>query len=96
MARSASSKTRMNSRPMILRFVSGSLTPASAVEEPLLRVDDDEPDAGGRDVVALDLLGLALAQQAVIDEDAGELLAHRALDQRRGDRRVDAAATARR
>ena len=31
------------------------------------------------------------AQQAVVDEDAGELVADRAVDQRRGDARIDAA-----
>ena len=35
--------------------------------------------------------GLVLAQQAVIDEDAGQLLADRARDQRRRDGRIDAA-----
>ena len=40
------------------------------------------------------LLGLALPQQAVIDEDAGELVADRLVDQHRGDRRIDAAGQA--
>ena len=40
------------------------------------------------------LLGLARAQQAVIDEDAGELVADRLVDQHRGDRRIDAAGQA--
>jgi hypothetical protein len=44
-----------------------------------------------RDEVALDLLGLALAQQAVVDEDAGELVADGPLHERGGDRGVDAA-----
>ena len=55
------------------------------VEEALARVDDLEPDAGSRDVVPLDLLGLAGAQQAMVDEDTGELAADRALDERGGD-----------
>ena len=50
-----------------------------------------QPDAGRGHEVPLDLLGLALAQQAVVDEDAGQLVADRALDQGGGDRRVDAA-----
>ena len=36
------------------------------------------------------LLGLVLAQQAVVDENAGELIANRAMDERRSGRRVDA------
>ena len=49
----------------------------------------DEPDppvAKGLD----HLLGLVLAQQAVVDEHAGELIADRAVDERRGGRGVDA------
>ncbi len=90
-SRAAASKTRMNSRPMILRFSSGSRDAGERAEEPVLRLDDLEPDAGGGDEVPLDLLGLAGAQQAVIDEDAGELVADRALHERGRDRRVDAA-----
>ena len=40
------------------------------------------------------LLGLAGAQQAVVDEDAGELVADRLVDQHRGDRGIDAAGQA--
>ena len=36
------------------------------------------------------LLGLVLAQQAVVDEDAGELIANSAVDERRSGRGVDA------
>ena len=76
---------------MILRFSSGSMTPASASRKRFVGVDDVQVDAGRGDEVALDLLGLALAQQAVVDEDAGELVADRALHERRRDRGVDAA-----
>ena len=38
-----------------------------------------------------DLRGLVLAQQAVVDEDARELVADRLVHEQRGDRRVDAA-----
>ena len=76
---------------MILRFCSGSLTPASAVEELLARVDRDEAHAGRGDVVLLDLLALVLAQQTVVDEDADELVADGLVHERRGDGRVDAA-----
>ena len=76
---------------MILRFSSGSVTPASLREEPLLRLDVDERDVEGA-VEHLDhLLGLALAQQAVVDEDAGELVADGLVHEQRGDRAVDAA-----
>ena len=57
----------MNSRPMILRFSSGSLTPSSAREELLAGVDDAQVGAGDGDEVPLDLLGLALAHQPVVD-----------------------------
>ena len=93
---SAASKTRMNSRPMILRFSSGSLTPASASRNCFCGVDDVEVDAGGGHEVALDLLGLALAHQPVVDEDAGEPVADGALHERGGDRGVDAAGQRRR
>ena len=67
---------------MILRFSSGSLTPASASRKRFSRVDDVQVDAGRGDEVALDLLGLALAQQAVVDEHAGEPVADRPLHER--------------
>ena len=72
----------MNSRPMILRFCSGSETPASADEELLARIDRDEAHAGRGDVVLLDLLALALAQQPVVDEDCDELVADRLVHER--------------
>ena len=50
-----------------------------------------EHGAGGPDEVELDLLALAGPQQAVVDEDAGQLIAHRPLHEGRGDRRVDSA-----
>ncbi len=60
-------------------------------EEALLGVDVDELDpqllAEGLD----DLLALALSHQAVVDEDAGELIADRPVDERRGSCRVDPA-----
>ena len=84
----------MNSSPMILRFVSGSSTPArrsrkrSAASTWIER--DAEPVAEGLD----HLLGLVLAHHPVVDEDAGEPVADRAVDQQRGGRRVDAAGEA--
>ena len=53
-----------------------------------------EVDAGRGDEVALDLLGLALAEQAVVDEDAVQPVADRALHDGRGHRGVDAAGEA--
>ncbi len=38
-----------------------------------------------------DLLGLAQAQHPGIDKDAGQLVADRVVQQRRGDRRIDPA-----
>ena len=63
-------------------------------EEQVLRLHVDE-----RDVVVVaeqrdDLLGLACAHQAVVDEDAGELVADRLVDQHRGDGGIDAAGQA--
>ena len=40
------------------------------------------------------LLALAGPHQAVVDEDAGQLVADRLVDQHRGDRRIDAAGEA--
>ena len=80
-----SSNARMNSRPMIFRFCSGSLTPSSARKELRRCVDDLELHAGRGDEVSLDLLTLALAQQTVIDEHTGQLIADRALHERGGD-----------
>ena len=47
-----------------------------------------ELDAGGGDEVLLDLFGLALAQQPVVDEHAGEAVAYGPLHERRGHRGV--------
>ena len=41
-----------------------------------------------------DTLRLVLPKEAVIDEDTGELVAHRPVDEERGDRRVDTAGEA--
>ena len=95
-SRAAASKTRMNSRPMILRFCSGSVTPASAARNRSAASTTLSLIPGGRDVVALDLLGLARAQQPVVDEHAGELVADGPVHQRRRHRRVDAAGQRRR
>ena len=81
----------MNSRPMILRLPSGSVTPESASQEPVGDVDGDQVGAGGGDEIALHLRPLAGAQQTVVDEHAGQPVADGALHQRRGHRGVDPA-----
>ena len=65
---------------------------AQLVQEARLGVDGDERDLEGVAEGGDDLLALVLAHQAVVDEDAGELVADRAVHEQRGDRRVDAAA----
>ena len=81
----------MNSRPMILRFASGSVTPASAARKRSLGLDDLELDAGGLDEVPLDLVGLALAEEPVVDEHAGEAVTDGPLHEGGGHGGVDAA-----
>ena len=61
------------------------------VEEPFARVDHLELHARRCHEVGLDLLGLAGTQQSVVDEHAGQLLTDGLLDERCGDRGVDAA-----
>ena len=87
----SSSKMRMNSVPMILRFCSGSVTPFSLARIALLGVDRDQRDV---EVVAEGgdhLLALVLAHQPVVDEHAGQPVADRPVDEQRGDARIDAA-----
>ena len=62
--------------------------------EPVGAFDVHQLDPGGGDEVVLDLLGLALAQQPVVDEDAGQPVADGALHDRRRHRGVDAAGQA--
>ena len=57
---------------MILRFFSGSVTPASLVEEAVGGVDRDEVQAQLVAQVLLHFLEFVLAQHAVVHEDAGE------------------------
>ena len=89
--RASSSKTRMNSSPTILRFVSGIGDAREPGEEPLLGADVDERHvevaAEGLD----DLLRLVRAHQPVIDEHARQLVADRLVDEQRRHGRVDAA-----
>ena len=73
--------------PLRLRLVD----PGEPGEESLAGVDVDQLDAEALTEGVDDLLGLALAQQAVVDEDAGELLADRPVHERGGGGRVDPA-----
>ena len=59
-------------------------------EEALLRLHVDERDVEVAAERLDDLLGLVLAQQAVVDEDARELVADGLVHEERGDCRVDA------
>ena len=76
---------------MIRRFCSGSVDAGQAGEEPLPGVDHDQVHAEvglERDAQELRLL---LAHQPVVDVDAGQPVADRAVDERRRHRRVHAA-----
>ena len=60
-------------------------------QEALAGIDMHERDVEVAAEQRHDLLGLVQPQQAVVDEDAGELVADRLVDQHGGDRAVDAA-----
>ena len=87
-------KASMNSSPMILRFCCGSVTPARPARNWLGPVDDVQVDlevvAEGRD----DALSLVPAQQAVVHEDADELVADGLVEQGGDDGGIDAAGEA--
>ncbi len=74
-----------------LPLLLGVTDPGERLEEPLLRVHNLQLYAGRGHEVLLDLLGLALAHQAVVDVHAGQLGADGLLDQRRRHGGVDAA-----
>ena len=67
------------------------MTPASSVEVAVLGVDVHEVDVELVAEDADDVLALVEPQHAVVDEDARELVADRAVEQRRDHARVDAA-----
>ena len=64
------------------------------VEEVVGGVDGDEADAGRGDEVVLDLLDFALAQQTVVHEHAGELVADGLVYQSGGHGGINAAGQA--
>ena len=76
---------------MILRFCSGSVIPASLPRKSVARVAMDERDVVVAAEERHDLFRLAGAHHAGVDEDAGELIAQRLVQQHRRDRDVDAA-----
>ena len=90
-SRAARSNARMNSRPMILRLSSGSVTPRSAPRNASASLATTQLHPGRGDEVLLDLLRLALAQQPVVNEHAGQPVADGPLDEGRRHRGVDAA-----
>ena len=79
----------MNSRPMILRFSSGSHDPLERPEELVAGLDHVEGVEDCLEVAAY-LLGLAEPHHPVVDVDAGQPVADGALHDRRRHRGVDA------
>src|SRR5699024_7917568 len=75
-----------------LAFALGIAHPGKGGEELLLRIDHLEFGAGGRNEVLVDLFGLTLAQQAVVDEHASELFTDGTLHKSPGHCRVHAPA----
>ena len=73
--------------PLLLRLVD-ALEPG---EEAVLRLHVDERHVEVAAERLRHLLGLVRAHEAVVDEDARELVADRLVDEQRGDRGVDAA-----
>ena len=76
---------------MIIRFSSGSVTPASASRKRSSALTWIRSTAKWERKVSLDLFRLAEPEQPVVDEDAGELVADRRVDEGGGHRRVDSA-----
>ena len=86
----SSSNTSTKVRPMILRFCSGSVTPASAVRNRCSASTRITRTPRCSANVLHHLIAFAQTQQAVIDEHADELIADRAMQQRSDDRGVHA------
>ena len=81
----------MNVAPMIFRFCSGIGDAGEPIEKQLRRVDEHQRQLQPLEALA-DLRRLVEPQHAVVDEDARQLVADRAVDDERRDRRIDAAA----
>src|SRR6185436_18931469 len=69
----------------------GILGVLQVLQEPLARVDRANVERHALAEERDDLLRLVLPEEAVVDEDAGEPLTDRLVDERRDDGRVDAA-----
>ena len=89
--RASAAKHSMNAWPMRRRFSCGSVTPASAARNWSSALHDVQVGLEVLGELLDDRLRFVLAQQAVVDEDAGELRADRLVQQRGDDRRIDAA-----
>ena len=76
---------------MILRFCSGSVTPASRSRNRSDRIDEVERQSHLLREALDDLVRLVVPQQAVVDEDARQAIADRAVNEHRGDSGIDAA-----
>ena len=81
----------MNARPICRRFSCGSIAPARALRNLSSRLDDVQIGLEMAGELADDRFLLGLAQQSVIDQDAGNLRADGLGQQRGDDRRIDAA-----
>ena len=76
---------------MMRRFCSGSSTPARRAQEALARVDHHQPHPEVLGEGLAQQLRLALAHEAVVDVDAGQLIADGPMHEGRRHRAVDAA-----
>src|SRR5439155_17750472 len=72
-------------------FLLGIDDPRETAEESLSGVDIDEVDTESVGEVVPDLVGLTLTEQAVVHEDAGELIADRSMDKRSDRAGIDSA-----
>ena len=88
------SNTSMNVAPMILRFCSGSVTPASRSRNRSLASTKSSGRCSFSVKRLLIWLRFVVAQQPVVDEDARQPIADGAMDQHRGHRGIDAAGEA--
>ena len=79
---------------MILRFFSGSVTPLSSLREPLARVHRHQVQVEALAHHGDHALELALAEQAVVHEDADQSITERLVAEHGGHRGVDAAGKA--